>query len=130
MPTYVLLTKLSPEAIRSHEDFERLEKEVSNKIREECKEVHWLESYALLEPYDYLDLFEAPDPIAAIRVKMIIRSFGHTTSDPWPATPWSLFRTRVREAGGEGPIVKNITPIESTRSAPPKGTPLFERRLS
>lgn len=97
MPTYVLLTRLSPEAVKSPKDLERLEKEVSNKIKQECKEVRWLENYALLGPYDYLDLFEAPNEEAAAKVTMIIRSFGHATTETWTATRWDRFRELLKE---------------------------------
>ncbi len=97
MPTYVLLTRLSPEAVKSPRDIEKLEKEVSDKIKRECKGVQWLNSYAVLGPYDYLDLFEAPDEREATKVTMIIRSFGHATTETWTATPWNRFREIVRE---------------------------------
>lgn len=122
MPTYILLTRLSPVAVKSHKDFELLEKEVCSKIKQECKEVRWLLSYVLLEPYDYLDLFEAPDPTTAAKVKMIVRSFGHTT-DTWPAAPWSRFRELVHEAGREetalNPISAGNTPSESQAARSP-----------
>lgn len=47
MPTFVLLTRLSPEAIRSPEALERLEREAMQRIREECPEIEWLNNCAV-----------------------------------------------------------------------------------
>ena len=33
----------------------------------------WVVNYAILGPYDYMDIFEAPDETVAAKVVMIIR---------------------------------------------------------
>jgi uncharacterized protein with GYD domain len=92
MPTYVLLTRLSPGAVKSPKDIEKLEKEISSKIKAECPKVRWSDSYAILGPHDYLDIFEAPDEMTAAKVVMIVRSFGHATTEIWTATKWDRFK--------------------------------------
>jgi uncharacterized protein with GYD domain len=47
--------------------------------------------YAILGPYDYLDIFEAPDETTAAKVVMIIRSYGHGQTETWTAMPWERF---------------------------------------
>lgn len=37
------------------------EKAVSEPVRTDRPQVRWLANYAILEPYDYVDLFKAPD---------------------------------------------------------------------
>ncbi len=68
------------------------------KLDAECPEVKWLSSYATLGPYDDLDLFEAPDNDTAAKVAIIVRSFGHATTEIWPATPWKRFLDVVGDA--------------------------------
>jgi uncharacterized protein with GYD domain len=45
-------------------------------------------NYAILGPYDYLDIFGAPDETTAAKVVMIIRSYGHGQTETWTAMPW------------------------------------------
>lgn len=92
MATYVLLTKISPERMNSPDQLERLEEKVMAKVKEHCPQVKWLSNYAVLGPYDYLDIFEAPDDMTAGKVATIIRSFGHATTETWSALPWDRFR--------------------------------------
>jgi uncharacterized protein with GYD domain len=61
MGTYVMLTKLSPEALKNPESVTRLNKQVEDRIKKDCPGVKWLANYAVLGPCDYLDIFEAPD---------------------------------------------------------------------
>ncbi len=51
----------------------------------------WLANYAVFGPCDYLDVFEAPDADAATKVALIVRSFGHATTETWVATQWDRF---------------------------------------
>jgi uncharacterized protein with GYD domain len=52
----------------------------------------------VLGAYDYVDLFEAPDNEAATTVAVIVRSFGHASTETWPATPWERFKQLLRPA--------------------------------
>ena len=61
MTTFIMLTRLSTEAATSPLSLEDLEHQVMEKVRSDCPDVKWLHSYAILGPYDYLDIFEAPD---------------------------------------------------------------------
>jgi uncharacterized protein with GYD domain len=91
MAMYVVLTKLTPESVKTPQELKRLEKAVSEAIRRECPQVKWLANYAILGPYDYLDIFEAPDEAVAAKVVVIIRSFGHAETETWTALPWERF---------------------------------------
>ena len=92
MATYVILTRLSPDAIPDPGPIDRLGQAVIDKLNAEVPEANWIASYAVLGTYDYLDLFEAPDNETAAKVAVIIRSFGHATTETWPVTPWERFR--------------------------------------
>jgi len=97
MPTFIMLTRLSAEAIRSPKSLEDLEKEVMTHIQSECPEVEWLYNLAILGPYDYLDLFTAPDLDAAFKAATIVRTFGHAHTEVWAATPWARYKDLVRD---------------------------------
>lgn len=91
MPTYVMLTKLSPEALKRPGSVADLNKQVGDRIRQECPKVKWIANYAVLGPCDYLDIFEAPDTDSATNLALLVRSFGHATTETWVATPWDRF---------------------------------------
>jgi uncharacterized protein with GYD domain len=91
MATYVMLTRLSPEALSRPEAVAELNRQVEERIKRECSEVRWLANYAVLGPCDYLDIFEAPDSEAATKVALLVRSLGHATTETWVATPWDRF---------------------------------------
>jgi Fe-Mn family superoxide dismutase len=42
-------------------------------------------------PILVMDVFEAPDSETATKVALLVRSFGHATTETWVATPWSRF---------------------------------------
>ena len=95
MPHYVMLTRLTPAAVKTPADLKKLEAAVADRVRKDCPEVKWLNSYAILGPHDYLDIFEAPDEEAAVRVVMIVRSFGHAQTETWTAVPWDRFESLI-----------------------------------
>jgi uncharacterized protein with GYD domain len=91
MPTYAMLTRLSPEALARPESVGDLNRQVEDRLKRECPGVRWLANYAVLGPCDYLDIFEAPDVDTATKVSLLVRSFGHATTETWMVTPWERF---------------------------------------
>jgi uncharacterized protein with GYD domain len=91
MVTFAMLTRIAPGAVGSPADYERLGRQVEEAVRAGCPEAHWIGSYAVLGPYDYLDLFEATDVRMASRVAVIVRSFGHARTETWPVVPYEEF---------------------------------------
>ncbi len=96
MPTFIMLTRLSVDALRSPGTLEELERKVMERIRSECPNVEWINSFTILGPYDYVDIFRAPDTDTAFKVATIIRTFGHAYTEVWTATEWSRFKEMVR----------------------------------
>ena len=96
MALYIMLTRLSHEALKAPSSLTELSRDVNARIREECSNVKWLTSYATLGPADYIDIFEAPDNESAMRVSTIIRTFGHATTEIWPAVEWDRFKELIR----------------------------------
>ncbi len=91
MNTYIILSRFSPEAFDDPKHFLELAEQVSKKIRTECPNVKWKESYATLGRFDVVDVVEASDPKEIERAAMIIRAFGHSTTETLLATPWRDF---------------------------------------
>jgi uncharacterized protein with GYD domain len=100
MATFIMLTRLNTDAVRSPRSLEQLERDVMKRIREECPDVEWLNSYAVLGPCDYLDVFIADSIETAAKVSALIRTFGHAQTEIWTATEWDRFKEIVRTLPG------------------------------
>src|SRR5688500_8458120 len=101
MPTYVMLSRLSTEAIKNPNSFNEISHEVIQRLDEECPEVKSVTSYSVLGRYDYIDIFEAPSNDSATKVAVVIRSFGHATTEIWPATTFERFKQIVEQTSHE-----------------------------
>lgn len=97
MATFIMLTRIAPEAIRSPRAVETLERAAMSAVRAECPNVEWLHTWALLGPYDYLDVFRAPDLETATKVATLVRIAGHAHTEVWGAVEWPRFKELVRE---------------------------------
>jgi uncharacterized protein with GYD domain len=91
MPIYVILSRFSPEAFRDPGEFKKIAEAVSAKIKSECSEIRWKDSYATLGRFDAVDVVEANDPKQVEKAAMIIRAYGHSTTETLVATPWKEF---------------------------------------
>jgi uncharacterized protein with GYD domain len=96
MPTFIMLTRLSVDAVRSPKALEQLERQAMEQVRKECPGIKWLSSYAVLGPCDYMDVFQANDADTATRVSTLTRTFGHANTEIWTATEWTRFKEIVR----------------------------------
>jgi len=97
MYPFILLTRLAPMALSTPQHLDDLEKKVKAEIERDCPDVRWVANYAILGPYDYLDIFEAPDTTTATRVATIVRSYGHASTEVWAATEWKTFKDLVHK---------------------------------
>src|SRR5437879_4509314 len=55
----------------------------------------WKQSFATLGRFDVVDIVEADDPKDIERAAMIIRGYGHSTTETLLATPWKDFLTTL-----------------------------------
>jgi uncharacterized protein with GYD domain len=91
MATYVILSRVSPQALEAPREFKQLAEKVSNKIKSECPGVTWKESYGTLGRFDVVDIVECDDPKQVAKAAMILRTSGHETTETLLATPWKKF---------------------------------------
>jgi uncharacterized protein with GYD domain len=91
MATYVILSRVSPEAFADPEGFRQLAKAVSETIKRECPGVTWKGSYSTLGRFDVLDIVEADDPKQVEKASVIIRCIGRSITETMLATPWNEF---------------------------------------
>lgn len=96
MQTFVLLTRIAPGSASSAHDLEELERKVMEQIRQKCEGVEWVSSYAVLGPWDYVDIFRAPDIDAASKVSALVRMQGHAETEIWAATEWRHSKDVIR----------------------------------
>lgn len=88
MPTFILMTRLTAECLHDAPARRSRGKEWLDKVRQSCPQVSFLAHYALLGPYDFMDIYDAPDVETAHRVSLISRSFGAVTAESWQAMPY------------------------------------------
>ena len=95
MPIYILATKLQdPNLIENRK--ERGEKWIKM-VREKVPNIKWITHYAILGPYDFLDIFEVPNEQDALKVSLVSRSIGATVAESWTAIPYSDFLGLIEE---------------------------------
>ena len=91
MATFILLTKLSPESLGDPKAREQIGRQWMEAVKSSCPEVKWIDHYALLSPYDFMDIYEAPDQEVAAKVAMITMSNGAVKAETWGAIPYKRF---------------------------------------
>ncbi len=97
MKTFILLTKLAPEISKQMKDRARLGRNWLEQVKQKCPEVKFIEHYALLGPFDFLDIYEAPDEETAAKVSMISLSNGAFEAQSLIAIPYKKFLDLVEK---------------------------------
>ena len=94
MPTYILLSTLTPEGRQTlHKDPDRLE-QVNKEIAEfGCKIVA---QYAVLGLYDFVSIIEAPDNETVAHLSVDLGSRGTVNITTLPAIATNDFRTKLK----------------------------------
>ena len=97
MTTFVLLSKVTPRTSGDVRSLSERVREFQRKLAERYPEVKSLTSYALLGPYDFLHVFEAPDANMATKVALLAQAFGAGTTETLTAIPFDEFSAIVEE---------------------------------
>ena len=91
MTTYIILSRVGPEAFKDPPDFKKREVKLEQAIKKECPRIKWKASYATLGRFDVVDIVEAEDHHQVAVATLIIRGLGNTTTETMQPTPWSEF---------------------------------------
>jgi hypothetical protein len=97
MSTFVMMSRLSPEAACSPRAILVLERKAMELIRLCCPGVTWRASYALLGSHDYCDIFDAPNINVAMQVSMLMRTSSNAITEIWAAAAWPHFKASVQQ---------------------------------
>jgi len=91
MPTFMLMTRLNPETNSSAEDRRKTGKKWLKKVRTLCPSVEWIAHYAVLGPFDFIDIYNAPDVETAHKVSLISRTTGALTAESWQVMEYESY---------------------------------------
>lgn len=97
MKTFILLTKLSPELTKKLSERAKKGKNWMDRVKDKCPDVKFVEHYALLGQYDFLDIYEAPDEETAAKVSMISREHGALEAQSLTAIPYKRYIELIDE---------------------------------
>jgi hypothetical protein len=81
------------------------------RVKEKCPKVNFLAHYALIGPYDFLNIYEAPNEEVAAKVSLISLQSGIFQAESWVAIPYKRFIE----------LTKEIQSLNSTRINPIEG---------
>mgnify|MGYP001024340418 FL=1 len=95
MPTYVLLSTLTAEGRKTVKSKPDRIKEVNREV--EALGAKVLAQYAVLGPYDFVSIVEAPDNETISRISVELGSRGTVQIMSLPAIPLDQFIARVRK---------------------------------
>jgi uncharacterized protein with GYD domain len=95
MAIYILATKL-----RNPDLVEKRKEQGENwlkLVREKVPDIKWIAHYAILGPYDFIDIFEVKNEREAAKVSLLSRSAGADFAESWTAIPYSEFLELVED---------------------------------
>lgn len=127
MAMFVMLARLSAEGVRSLKNNPHRIQEVNQEVEQFGARV--VQQYALLGPYDFITVLEAPDPETVSRVSVELSSRGAASYETLTAISVDEFVSRLvgegeRAQEGEGVTAKRLGstagPTEGDAPLPPR----------
>ena len=97
MPRFVLMTRLAPESLHDAEVRRAMGRAWLKKVQAACPEVEWVAHYAILGPYDFMDIYDAPSAEIAHKVSLITQAEGAVSTESWQAMPYDTFLGLLEE---------------------------------
>ena len=97
MPRFVLMTRLAPESLKDADVRRAMGRAWLKKVQVACPEVEWVAHYAILGPYDFMDVYDAPSVEAAHKVSLITRAEGAVSAESWQALEYDAFLDLLEE---------------------------------
>ena len=89
MPVFIMLTKLTPNGVRTLKDNPGRVHEVNREVEQLGVKV--LNQWATLGEYDFVSVVDAPDERTMAKVSVELGSRGTTTNETMPAIPAEEF---------------------------------------
>ena len=94
MPIFILATKLqNPNLVKNRkqhgDDFLKI-------VKDKVPNVTWIAHYAILGPYDFIDIFEAENEHEAAKVSLLSRTAGAAFAESWTAIKYTEFLKLVK----------------------------------
>ncbi len=97
MPRFVLMTRLAPESLHDAEVRRAMGRAWLKKVQTACPEVRWVAHYAILGPYDFMDIYDAPSAEIAHKVALITQAEGAVSTESWQAMAYDSFLELLEE---------------------------------
>ena len=97
MPKFIMLSRLSPEGMHTLKNNPERIKEVNQEVEQMGARV--LEQDALLGPYDFITVLEAPDPETVARVSVGLASRKTATYETLTAISVDDFIAALKQGG-------------------------------
>jgi uncharacterized protein with GYD domain len=95
MPIFILATKLqNPNLVRNRKEHGE---EFLKLVKDKVPNVTWIAHYAILGPYDFIDIFEADSEQEAAKVSLLSRTVGATSAESWNAIKYPDFLKLVED---------------------------------
>ena len=91
MPIFALMTKLAPEEAKNPSLRAQQGKRWMQRVRARCPGLKWIAHYAMLGPYDFLDIYEAPNEEVAAKVSLVTLAMGASAAESWTLIPYDRF---------------------------------------
>jgi len=91
------MTRLAPESLKDADVRRAMGRAWLKKVKAACPEVDWLAHYAILGPYDFMDIYNAPSVETAHKVSLISRAEGAVSAESWQALPYDDFLALLEE---------------------------------
>jgi uncharacterized protein with GYD domain len=91
MPLFALMTRLTADALKDPDGRRAMGKVWLHKAKECCPNVRWIGHYAILGPYDFMDIYEAPDVETAHTISALSRAEGAVAAESWQLLPYEDF---------------------------------------
>jgi uncharacterized protein with GYD domain len=91
------MTKLAPEVTKKMKERAKIGREWMEEVKGKCPEVKFIAHYALLGPYDFLSIYEAPNEGVAAKVSMISLATGALEAQSLTAIPYKRFLELTKE---------------------------------
>jgi uncharacterized protein with GYD domain len=98
MPTYILLSNLTDEGAKTLTDRPQRLQEVNKEIEQFGAKV--TAQYAVLGPYDFVSVVDAPDNETIARVSVALGARGSVRLLTLPAMPVANFVRNLKDKGG------------------------------